>query len=90
MIEFVAISWIARLSTSAALVRVYDASMHGCRIEFAKRPQAMETLHITFDGLAPLEARVYWVNEHCAGLKFSNPIRPAVFNLVVERLRQAA
>ena len=71
-------------------VRVYDASLHGCRIEFAERPQALETLRITFDGLAPLEARVNWVDEQCAGLEFSNPIHPAVFELVAERLRQVA
>lgn len=49
----------------------------------------METLRIEFDGLAPLEACVHWVVDHCAGLKFSNPIHPAVFDLVAERLRQA-
>jgi len=39
-------------------VRVYDASLHGCRLEFVERPAVDEQLWVRFDGLQPLEAEV--------------------------------
>lgn len=69
-------------------VRVYDTSAHGCKVEFVERPEAQECLWVRFEGLEPLEARVCWLKGRCAGLEFSTPIHPAVFDLVAERLRQ--
>lgn len=70
-------------------VHVYDASAHGCKVEFVERPEAQESVWVRFDGLEPLEARVRWLEGQCAGLQFSRPIHPAVFDLMAERLRQA-
>lgn len=69
-------------------VRVFDASSHGCRVEFVERPTVEESLWVRFEGLEPIEARVCWLDGRCAGLQFSRPIHPAVFDLVAERLRQ--
>ena len=69
-------------------VRVVDASPDGCKVEFVERPQVGERLSIKFDGLEILEARVRWVEGFAAGLNFSRPIHPAVFDLLIERLRQ--
>jgi hypothetical protein len=68
-------------------VQVYDASAHGCKIEFVERPEA-QSVWVRFEGLEPLEARVRWLEGQCAGLQFSRPIHPAVFDLMAERLRQ--
>lgn len=69
-------------------VRVFDASAHGCKVEFVERPTQQECLWVRFEGLEPIEARVCWLDGQCAGLQFSRPIHPAVFDLVAERLRQ--
>jgi len=68
-------------------VNVFDASPDGCRIDFVDRPLADERLSIRFEGLEALEAEVCWVEQHYAGLKFARAIHPAVFDLLVERLR---
>ena len=67
-------------------VNVFDASPEGCRIDFVDRPLADEHLSIRFEGLEALEGEVCWIDQHCAGLKFSRAIHPAVFDLLVERL----
>jgi hypothetical protein len=64
-------------------VRAYDASLHGCRVEFIERPQLDERVWVKFDGLQPLEAEVCWVEGFAAGLNFVNPIHPAVFSRLV-------
>ena len=68
-------------------VNVFDASPDGCKIDFVDRPQLDERLSIRFEGLEALEAEVCWINQHCAGIKFARAIHPAVFDLLVERLR---
>ena len=68
-------------------VRVYDASLHGCRVEFVERPTADEQLWVKFDGLQPLEAEVCWVEGFIAGVNFLQPIHPAVFDRLVTTLR---
>jgi hypothetical protein len=68
-------------------VRVFDASASGCNIEFVQRPRAEDRVWIKFDGLEALEAEVCWVEGFRAGLSFVKPIHPAVFDLLLERLR---
>ena len=68
-------------------VRVYDASLHGCRVEFVERPTVDEQLWVKFDGLQPLEAEVCWVEGFIAGVNFLQPIHPAVFDRLVATLR---
>ncbi len=70
-------------------VQVFDASAHGCKVEFVERPEVQESLWVRFEGLEPLEASVRWLEGQCAGLQFSRPIHPAVFDLLAERMRQA-
>lgn len=69
-------------------VRAYDASLHGCRVEFVERPELDERLWVKFDGLQPLEAEVCWVEGFAAGLNFVHPIHPAVFGRLFDQ-RQA-
>ena len=67
-------------------VRIFDASLHGCRVEFVERPKVDEQLWVKFDGLQPLEAQVCWVEGFTVGVKFVQPIHPAVFDRLVSGL----
>jgi hypothetical protein len=69
-------------------VRVFDASLHGCRVEFVERPQLDEQLWVKFDGLQPLEAGVCWIEGFAAGVNFRQPIHPAVFDRLVGTLKR--
>lgn len=68
-------------------VRVFDASLHGCRVEFVERPTLDEQLWVKFDGLQPLEAEVCWIDGFTAGVNFVRPIHPAVFDVLIARLQ---
>ena len=69
-------------------VRVFDVSLHGCRIEFVERPNMDEQLWVRFDGLQALAAEVCWVSGFTAGVNFTQPIHPAVFDRLVAWLRR--
>ena len=70
-------------------VQVYDLSPEGCRAEFVDRPEIHEKLWIRLEGLEALEASVRWIVGAKTGLKFSNAIHPAVFDLLTARLAGA-
>jgi hypothetical protein len=67
-------------------VKIFDASQHGCRLEFVERPKLEEQLWVKFDGLQPLEAEVCWVQGFTVGVNFVQPIHPAVFDRLVAGL----
>jgi len=69
-------------------VRVFDASPHGCRVEFVERPALDELIWVTFDGLEPLEAEVCWIEGFSGGVNFVRPMHEAVFGRLVSRLAQ--
>ena len=71
-------------------VHIYDLSPEGCRAEFVERPELHEKLWIKFDGLEPLGADVRWLTGAKAGLKFMRSFHPAVFELMVARLRSTS
>lgn len=68
-------------------VRAADVSTTGCRVEFVDRPEVGERVWIAFDGLETLDSQVRWIEGKEAGISFDKPIHPAVFELLVERLR---
>ena len=68
-------------------VQASDVSTNGCRVEFVDRPEVGERVWIAFDGLETLDSQVRWVEGKEAGISFDKPIHPAVFDLLVERLR---
>jgi len=68
-------------------VRVFDVSPHGCRIEFVERPSLQELVWIKFDGLEAIGARVCWVDGFKAGVAYTAPIHPAVFDQLLARLQ---
>ena len=76
-----------RLGKISYRVRVFDASTHGCNIEFIERPAINELVRIKIDGLQPLDARTCWIENHRAGFQFDRPIHPAVFDLLVSQMQ---
>lgn len=69
-------------------VKIKDASPHGCRIEFVERPALAERAWVKFEGLEPLEVTVCWVKDFAAGVQFTRPMHPAVFDGLMARLKQ--
>lgn len=68
-------------------VQVFDLSTEGCKLEFVEAPQLEETVWLKFERLDSLEATVRWLEVNTAGVEFVRPLHPAVFDLLVNRLR---
>ena len=64
-----------------------DLSPSGCSVEFIERPAVGERHWVKFDGMDALEADIRWVDGFSAGLQFLRPIYPAVFELLLAKLR---
>lgn len=71
-------------------VRVFNASLHGCLIEFIERPEVDELLWVKFEGMQAIEAEVCWIDGFIAGVNFAAPIHPAVFDQLIARLSRPA
>ena len=78
---------LRRLGQNNYSVRVNDMSPEGCKVELVERPRIGEHLLIKFDGLEVLEGEVCWIEGYVAGLRFEKGIHPAVFDLLVQRIR---
>ncbi len=68
-------------------VQVLDLSTDGCKVELVERPSVGDHVSVKFDGLDTLEATVCWVEGHIAGVMFKNRLHPAVFDLLLRRLK---
>lgn len=68
-------------------VTVFDVSAFGCKVEFVDRPAIDEHVWLRFPGIEPIEAQVCWIEGPHAGLSFVKVLHPAVFDLLLERLR---
>lgn len=79
---------LRRIGHVSFRVDVRDMPPDGCRIDLVERPAIGETLHIKFDGLEVLQCKLRWIEGYVAGVEFVNPIHPAVFRLLVHRLRR--
>ncbi|WP_416385143.1 PilZ domain-containing protein [Sphingomonas sp. LY29] len=69
-------------------LQIVDLSPHGCRAQFVVRPEIHAKVWVTFGGLEALSATVCWVNDFEVGLEFDRPIYPAVFEMVISRLKK--
>ena len=85
-VELSAAVTLRRPGRSNYRIGVYDASPHGCKLEFIESPDLDEFLWVKFEGLEPMEARVCWTKGFAAGVEFQKPIHPAVFETLVGRL----
>lgn len=67
--------------------RMFDCAPTGCKVEFVERPKVDEVLWVKFDKMDAIEAKVRWVDGYYGGLEFIRPIYPAVFQMLLVRLR---
>lgn len=68
-------------------VRIFDLSPDGAKIEVIERPRVGEQLMIKFEGIETVQAEVCWIDGFIVGLRFERPFHPAVFDLLLARLR---
>ena len=79
---------VRRLGRMNYRARIFDLSPDGCKAEMLERAHAGEQVLVRFGGLEPLAAEVCWVEGPSAGLRFQRALHPAVFDLLLERLRR--
>lgn len=77
---------LRRIGHLSYTVNVRDISPEGCQVDLVERPALGEIMQVKLPGLATMEARVRWIDDYVAGLKFARPIHPAVFDLLLDRL----
>jgi hypothetical protein len=78
---------LRRLGKVNYRVCLSDLSASGCKVELVERPAVGEHMMIKFEGFEVLDAQVCWVEGFIAGLRFEKPFHPAVFDLLLARLR---
>jgi hypothetical protein len=78
---------LRRLGKINYRTKIFDLSPIGCKVELVDMPRLEEHVLIKFEGLESLECEVCWIAGNCAGLRFEKAIHPAVFEVLVERLR---
>jgi len=78
---------VRRRGMTSFRVTVSDISPEGCKVELVERPSVDEHVLLKFDGIEAIDSEVCWVEGFTAGLKFERPIHPAVFDLMVARLK---
>jgi transposase len=66
---------------------VFDLTPSGCKVEFVERPREGDVIWAKFLGLDALEATVRWVDGFVGGIEFKRPIYPAVFDLLLAKLK---
>jgi hypothetical protein len=69
-------------------VRVLDISPSGCRLDVVDRLDVDQHVWIKFDGLEAFEAKVCWFAGFKVGLRYANPIHPAVFDQMMKRFQR--
>ena len=77
---------LRRQGRQSYIANLFDLTPKGCRVEFIETPRAGEKMWAKIDAFDSIEATVRWVEGFYGGLEFSNPIYPAVFDLLLARL----
>jgi hypothetical protein len=78
---------LRRIGRNNYRVRVNDLSPDGCKVELVEQPRLSEHMLVKFEGLEVLDCEVCWIDGYVAGLRFEKPMHPAVFDLLLQRLR---
>ena len=69
------------------VANLFDLTPNGCRVEFIEKPKCGEIVWAKLDSFDSIEATVRWVDGFGGGLEFVRPIYPAVFAMLLARLR---
>ena len=78
---------LRRLGHNSYRVKVTDLSPEGCKVDLVERPRIGEHMLLKLAGLEVLDAETCWIEDYVAGLRFEKPIHPAVFDLLLDRLK---
>lgn len=76
---------VRRAGRRAQSLEISDLSRFGCCLQFVEPPRAEDWIWVALPSLAPVEARVRWVENHRAGVEFVRPIHESVFELLLVR-----
>lgn len=79
-----------RVKQTAQKTLTHDVSLAGCRIDSAATLLEGERTWVRLPGIDSIPSTVRWSKEWTAGVSFDNPVHPAVFDMVVGRMREAA
>lgn len=77
---------IRRHRSPRMMAGLHNMSRLGCQLDLPERVALDEQVWVAIPGLAPLAARVSWLEGWKAGLLFDQPMHPAVFDHVAARL----
>jgi hypothetical protein len=77
---------IRRLGGFNLQVALEDFSAGGCRVEMIEASTPGDPVIARLPQLEPLGAEICWAEGTTVGIRFSNAIHPAVFDMVVSRL----
>ncbi|QDP19231.1 PilZ domain-containing protein [Sphingomonas xanthus] len=69
-------------------VSILDISPEGCWIDLPEMLAVGETIWIFLPSLESLHAKVCWVKDWTAGVEFTQPLHPAVFTTIEQRMRR--
>ena len=75
---------------AAYTVRVFNASPHGCKIEFVERPRVHDHVLVKFAWVEWLRATVCWTDGFVGGVEFDSPMHPAVLSSLIKEMTPAA
>lgn len=67
---------------------ILDLSPGGCRVELSYTPRVGEIVWITLPGIEAIESKICWVDGFQAGVAFTKPLYPSVFDLIAQRIEQ--
>lgn len=81
---------LRRFGRQCYVARLFDLTPRGCRVEFIERPKTDERIWVKLDTLESIEARVKWVDGFYGGLAFVRPIYPAVFDILLAKLKHVS
>lgn len=81
---------VRRAGRRAQSLQISDLSRFGCCLQFVDPPRAGDWIWVALPSLAPVEARVRWVENHRAGVEFVRPIHETVFDLLRVRWGMSA
>ena len=81
---------VRRLGGFNFQVALHDLSAGGCRVELIEASEPGDSVITRLPQLEPLGATVCWAEGTTAGIRFSNAIHPAVFDMVVDRMAAEA
>ena len=70
-------------------VNILDFSPEGCRVALPIKVDPDDMVWISLPGIESIQGAVAWVKEWEAGVEFSNPLYPSVFEMVRDRMRKA-